>query len=541
MRRFALLSSILLTLSLILSPALADSCDPGEFPVVIQGRLTQAGVPVNKETTVTFVIEGSTGVSKEKSAVVTPVNGLFATEVCVPIRAKDVEIKIGDDFLGKVLLDTYVPRAITAETLGSNVFTNGGRMGIGTIYPQELLDVVGSAIFRERVGIGKTKPKTALDVAGTVTATKFIGDGSELIGLTTQSEVTSAISTALGGITTEGDKVGIGVRIPQAELDIKGDLLVRGNAVGTTAPVLRLTYDHVNTRGLISSVFGEGVGSLYIKGKDIVLETGRGTATNKFVIKEDGKVGIGTDSPSTKLDVAGTVRATNFIGDGSGLIGLTTHSEVTSAISSALGVSTLTGATDKWDKNVDNDLTIEQVKSVILLALGAITTKSDKVGIGVDDPQAVLDVAGDVKATGGFTSGDTVKFANVKTVSGKTIDVEYGCVVKSKSWTYSAEDGDGSRDNRDEEMRIYCPRGMKVVACMSDSSDVKQLKAVSAVSITTSDTTTNSKKWIKVGTKESCRVENCMGDSCHPGTVYAMCCGFNAETIESDNYVFYGP
>jgi hypothetical protein len=46
------------------------------------------------------------------------------------------------------------------------------------------------------------------------------------------------------------------------------------------------------------------------------------TANDQFLIRASGGVGIGKNNPATALDVSGTVRATAFLGNGSGLTGL---------------------------------------------------------------------------------------------------------------------------------------------------------------------------------------------------------------------------
>ena len=48
-----------------------------------------------------------------------------------------------------------------------------------------------------------------------------------------------------------------------------------------------------------------------------------GSVTDAITLTSAGDVGIGNASPTQKLDVTGTVKATAFTGDGSGLTGVT--------------------------------------------------------------------------------------------------------------------------------------------------------------------------------------------------------------------------
>ncbi|MBD2037669.1 hypothetical protein H6F76_22175 [Leptolyngbya sp. FACHB-321] len=126
-------------------------------------------------------------------------------------------------------------------------------------------------------------------------------------------------------------------------------------------------------------------------------------ATEKLTILPNGNVGIGNVAPNTKLEVSGTVKATNFqgnfVGDGSALTNLPV-------------------ATSQWQNGASN----------------SISYSAGNVGIGTTTPQGKLEVSGDIRAGNSdlyFTKidhkhtafGNTTGFAAIENAS------DYGALM----------------------------------------------------------------------------------------------------------------
>ncbi len=209
---------------------------------------------------------------------------------------------------------------------------NTGNVGIGTTAPAARLDVVPAGslptdmaqLWRNSTGI----IVSSVSATGVLMASKFVGDGSGLTGLT-GGDVYKAGTQIFTGANTFSSATSFTAQsavLPGVVIS-SGLVVAAGNVgIGTAAPAAKLDvraggYSNNQNFGIqIGVPTGQWLSSLRIKSDatgvprttlDATDGTINGTTNEALSIIATGNVGIGTTAPAAKLEVTGgAIKAT---------------------------------------------------------------------------------------------------------------------------------------------------------------------------------------------------------------------------------------
>jgi hypothetical protein len=190
--------------------------------------------------------------------------------------------------------------------IGNNVLCNdGANIGIGTCSPSSKLEVSGQIkITGGGPGNNKILASDAGGLASWKTATDLglaLPAGSN--NQTLRHDGTSWIANSL--LINDGTNIGIGTAAPGAKLDVSGQIKISGGAPGAGKV---LTSDAAGLASWQTSVASGGTIGGSGTTNYVAKFTSNTSIGNSQLFDNGSNIGIGTASPSVKLDVNGETR-----------------------------------------------------------------------------------------------------------------------------------------------------------------------------------------------------------------------------------------
>lgn len=273
---------------------------------------------------------------------------------------------------------------VTTTSTGSTInflhqhtaFTTTSNILVGTTNSDLFVDTLNS-----RVGILTSTPATTLDVNGTVKATSF-SDGTSTLTGGTWSGSAASLTTAvnIGGVSFDGS-----ASISLPGVDLVGDQNTTGSAAKLTTPVNIGGVAFDGSASIVPTTFGAATFS-----GDVTVDT------NTFhVDTTNNRIGIGTDSPSTRLQVngdsAGTLGDIAYFRDSTGQARVVIRDEQSSPYippglwtgsGGGLAIGSQFDAI-KFYSTANGDTPVERMR---------IVGSNGNIGIGTTNPEYIFDI-----------------------------------------------------------------------------------------------------------------------------------------------------
>ena len=333
---------------LVFSEQQTVTISEGEFSVILGQGVAVAGTPLGysestKGTPTVLISSPTTFGGATRYLGVTVDDGSTAADPEASPRQQ-------------LVTSAYAFRAKYAETVGANgantlTALDNGNVGIGTTTPSEKLHVTGNALVSGTGSFtGALATGSNLSVTGTAAVTgtsTFTGastfNGSVRIAqsgttplsfggwLGTKISLWDNLGSQIYGFGVQGgllqvftpgavDDIALGYG-PSASMT--ETMRVKGNGnvgIGTSSPAQKLSVSGDTLTTGTAYLLDTNHSIRAISGSGVAISTY--AVTDGIILKQStGNVGIGTTSPTQKLEVNGTVKATTFTGNGTIPIG----------------------------------------------------------------------------------------------------------------------------------------------------------------------------------------------------------------------------
>ena len=303
--------------------------------------------------------------------------------------------------------------------------TNTGNVGIGTTSPDSLLHV-SADVTVANIGTITIEGRPAGFLGDDIATIDFHNNGSKLADIRMErgnafndsqlvfsTSDTGTLNDAL--IINEIGSVGIGTTSPGAKLDIVSASNQIKLSTGTAGDGY-LNIGHF-ANGTFIGTYGDDSGAADL------IRFGTHSGDERMRITSGGDVGIGTSSPSAKLEVANAAEGAYLIAGGDNV----NNGRALVFTSSTSGVTN--GALHTINAQSGNGVIAFSTASTERMRI----TSGGNVGIGTTSPDAKLDVNGGVNGTHAIFSGQDGRGLKISTEN--TLNNDDGVVYDAQTST----------------------------------------------------------------------------------------------------------